>query len=63
MRCKSAPLHHFIADEFEEFFVSRQPEQGVETSDTSYKMRTIARSHSADLNQRMNMITTIRPMR
>ena len=29
-------------DEFEEFFVSRKPEQGLETSDTSYKMRTIA---------------------
>jgi len=29
-------------DEFEEFFVSRKPEQGQETLDTSYKMRTIA---------------------
>jgi hypothetical protein len=29
-------------DEFEEFFVSRKPEHGIETADGSYKMRTIA---------------------
>jgi SpoVK/Ycf46/Vps4 family AAA+-type ATPase len=36
-------------DEFEEFFVSRVPEHGLETSDHSYKMRTIAAFTSAML--------------
>lgn len=47
-------------DEFEEFFVSRKPEEGVESSDKTYKLRTIAAFTTSAMLPRLQDLHDVR---
>ena len=47
-------------DEFEEFFVSRQPDQGLDVADTTYKLRTIAAFTTSAMLPRLQQLHDVR---